>query len=742
MDSNKESSPLAGIELLSIRDLVNIIRHRWILGASVGLAAAALLAIYCLNQPTKYQATASIIVELNTEQVVNVQEVVESGLQNSGLLASAMNTHIERLKSRMMAEAVVQSLNDDQLKRLLRPRLENGDHTALPRETREMIAVGFLTGQMLKVYWQNDSQVLRITVQHENARVAQSMADRYAKLYIREQLVSRGQSNNQAVSFLDQQTEDLQARLEAEEQALHTYRMDNNLVSVEQNQSIINERMRELNSVITKARVALLNVESRIEQVDRAGQDLDQLMSLPFVGGDSEIEKVFSRRQEIVSEREVLSQTFLERHPKMIANAAAQESAEAALWGAIRQTTRSLRIEQSTLLDELSRLENKLVESEEAARQLETVAVNYRVLSKKVDARRDILNLVTTRLNEASVAQQMELTSMRILDYAALPVQPFWPAPKKIALAALLIFAVLFISLPLGVEFLDNRLRSFHDIEGFVGKNILADLPELRNRDERELARLSLESERPEAERFRSLFARIQLKLGTIPPASVFLVTSSVPQEGKSMVVANLAQIFAAHKLRTIVVDLDLRRPTLHRLHSLDNDQGILEWIRSDQPLADDIREDPILGIKAVSGNSPLSLLRAGGNTRESGQVITNPRLDEVFSRLRQSFDVILIDTPPIGLFQDATLAATYADHTLFVARQNATTRQKCRHAIQTMDQSPAKVLGVVFNGVRNARAAASYGASGSYAGGYAANYDYGRGKRYEDYIADYDARA
>ena len=97
----------SGMQLLSPRDLINIVRQRWILSSSVGFVLAALFAIYLLNQTPEYKAEASIVVELNAENVVNVQEVVESGLQNSSLLASAMNTHIERLKSRMMAQVVI-----------------------------------------------------------------------------------------------------------------------------------------------------------------------------------------------------------------------------------------------------------------------------------------------------------------------------------------------------------------------------------------------------------------------------------------------------------------------------------------------------------------------------------------------------------------------------------------------------------------------------------------------------------
>ena len=114
--------------------------------------------------------------------------------------------------------------------------------------------------------------------------------------------------------------------------------------------------------------------------------------------------------------------------------------------------------------------------------------------------------------------------------------------------------------------------------------------------------------------------------------------------------------------------------------------------------------------------------------------------MDLMISRLRQEFDIILLDTPPVGVFQDAIIAADYADHTIFVARQNVTTRQKTRHSIGLMDRSEAPVLGVAFNGLKNVKAAAGlggyYGNSESYGAQY--SYSYGRSSdRFKDYYSD-----
>lgn len=725
-------------QLVSLRDLLNIVWQRWILASSMGFASAGLFAIFLLNQTAQYTAEASIVVELNADNVVNVQEVVESGVQNSSLLSSAMNTHIERLKSRMMAQNVLDTLSDQQHKRLVASFIGQSDEI---KEGEPLPDVSiFLAGKMLNVSLKPDSQVLRIAYTHTDRYLAKLIADRYASRYIRMQLELRGESTDQAVEFLDEQAYELRARLEAEEEALQEYRDKNDLVTVEQNQLVVTERLRDLNSVITNARVRMLSAESRIKQIDAAEGQLDQLMNIPFIGGRSNIERIYRDLQALKTEADVLSGTYLERHPKAVENLTKQRAVEKVLWLAIRQASNEVDIERQTTVDELDSLQSKLDEAEYEARRLESLSIQYRVLARKVDAQREIFDRITSRFNETSISQQMNLATMHILDYATLPNNPVWPDTKKVALASIFIFLALFIGIPFGVEFFDNRLRTFADIEGFAGKLILGDVPEIQAMTELEIAQVANNLNKDIAECFRNIFGFIRLNAGDLLSPHTFLFTSSVPTEGKSVVVSNMGYVFSAHGFKTILVDFDLRRPSVHKYNDMNNLKGLVEWFRSGDPLADNIMLDPLLGIQKVPAAGDYYTLTTGGSTRHASEIIGHDRMDLLISRLRQEFDIILFDTPPVGVFQDAIIAADYADHSIFVARQDVTTRQKTRHSISLMDRSEAPVLGVVFNGVKDVKVAAglggSYGNSESYGAQY--SYSYGRSSdRYKKYYSD-----
>ena len=692
-------------EFISLADLFIIIRQRWILALTAATVFAALFGIVLLNQTPQYEAEASLVVELSADKVVNVQEVVEEGLINTSLLETAMNTHRERLLSRSMAGKVMAELTEAQCNQLLGRELTD---TLTSDEHRERVLKMLV--ETVNVTWQTDSQILRVRVKHPEKSVAKVIANQYVKQYIDSQSLMRLESTEQAVKFLDAQTVELKQRLEQEEAALQSYRKENDLVTVEQNQQIITERLSDLSQAITKARIELLGVESYREQIRMAGQDLNKLINLPFIGGEENIADAYNELQSLKKEQLILAQTYLERHPRMLENFTGQEGALEALWRVIRHGSEEYTVEQNRLAGELASLEEELNAAKEESRRLESLAIGYRVLSRKVDAQRDIFDRVTSRFNETSISQQINSTTIRILDLAALPKEAVWPDKTKITLASVLLFGMIFLAVPFGIEIFDNRVRAFTDIENYSGKPILGHVLNYKTLSSLELSKLSRSDNILEREAWSAIYGALRLSLGNLKMPVSFVLTSSVSSEGKSIVAANLAATFVQHGRKTLLIDCDMRRPSQHMYHEIKNDCGLLRWINGDEELGDDLMQEATLGIKKLGVSAGYHLLTSGGTTKYPASIFESIRMDHLISRLKQEFDVLIFDTPPVGVFRDATLLADFADHCIFVARQHATSRQKTRHAISLMDRSNARVIGVIFNGVKNVNLATAYG--------------------------------
>lgn len=724
-------------------DIVIILRQRWIPALGLGLLLSVAFVMFFMSKSPLYQAEASMIVEFNTDQIVNVQEVVDTGVNNSNLFASVMNTHIERLKSRSMALLVIESLSTQEQAALgiIAATPEQSDQAATDAANRTDLVISSIIDSMLNIDWQSDSQVIRVSVKHGNPGLARTLANHYVQTYIRLQLDNRSQSTGHAVTFLDEQTIELKQQLEAEEQKLQDYRTANNLVTIEQNQQIITERLSQLSTAITTTRVRLLGIDSRAQQINEAEESIELLMNIPFVGGRESIQKIYTKLTDLKQQQSVLSERYLERHPRMMELVASIESTEASLQQAIEQAKQEILIEQKTAIAELTSLQQELAATEDEALDLEKLSIDYRVLSRKVEAQRKTFDMVTSRFNETNIAQQMSLTSIRMMDLAAIPRFPVSPNVKKIGLAGGLLFCMVFVGLPLAMEFLDNRLKTFADIERYIGKPVIGDIKLHKGKTDNDMANLALNEDYQFSEPFDTIYGALRLQMGQFNTPLSFVITSSIPSEGKTVVATNLAETLAKHQFKTIIVDCDLRRPSVHRYLDLKNNNGLLHWLRGNTPLADDPLIDEALGIRQLKAGSNVYALPAGGSTKQAGPVFEEPKFDQLVSKLKQHFDIIIFDTPPVGLFHDATLVANYADHTIFVARQNATSRQKVRHSITQMDRSESPVLGVVFNGVKNHNLATGYGYNSTdYGNGYSYSdrYSYGNSKAAKKYHAAY----
>ena len=702
--------------LISLMDVINILRQHWLIGGLCSVMVALSVGSLLMQQAPKYRAQSSLVIELDTENIMDVQEVVSSGVRNHNMLVSYMNTHIERLKSRSMAETVITALEPEMGDRFLEGYVGPLEEFDASEELPD--AAGLLVKNAIEVTWGTESQAIQIIITHTDPTVAQAVANQYVSQYIQYKANQRSKSTSEAVSFLGKEVEELRANLATREMALQEYRKEKNLVTAKRGESIISQNLTQWSEAVTNARVRLSGVESRLEQIRLAGNQLTALMNIPFVGGRDDVKEIYAQLQELRRESQVMSGIYLGRHPKMAGNQASQAAVKEALNQAIEQARQEVSVEHNTIAGELKDLETRLNETKQEALQVELDLIDYRVLERKVERLRLTYEALSARYSETTIAERMNLNTIRALDSAVLPSSPAWPEPKKIALISLCLAGMCFVAVPLGLEFLDFRVKTFADIETYVGKQLIGHLLDFPNKDKEALVKAVLENDEDLQEPFRAIYSGLRLKLKFGRKAVSLVLTSSMPSEGKSFVASNIAATFSMHKYKVLLVDCDLRRPTLDRNFAKNNEVGLIKWILNSESILDakSIVQSPELGISAISKN--LDLLCAGGSTNCPTEVLGDPRFNDLVSALKETYDVIIFDTPPVGLFPDATLVADHAMATLFVTRQNQVSRQKLRYSVSVMDRTEAPVVGVVFNGLKDVRSVVGFGRyDGSYYG-------------------------
>lgn len=711
------------LDLHKLLNYLRIIRERWLWGLSSGLLVAAVFAFMSLRQTPVYQASATLLIEAQAEQVIDVEQVVDTSLSGRG--DAELDNHLRQMQSRTFLSSVVRSFDQRMQQQIVRAYLPESPDEPAP-------GIGVVLSE--NTSFSRDGQVFTVTTRHRDPEMAQLIANRFVAQYINNILTRTGVGNQAALTFLEEQAEALRAKIATAEKALTDYRRRLNLVSLEESQNIIVQRLTAINNQLTNTRMQQMSLSASLEQVaDLQAQEGD-LTEISVIAQYGAIPDILARKKAIEAEHAELDLRYLERHPRMIEVTNRLEQVGQQLNKEVERAVRDLENRKATVDRHMAHLETELAKAEENALRLDQQSIEYNVLRRQLESDRQTFEQIIDRLNETSLSARLNTTNLRILDEAVRPSFPVEPNPTRTAAVAILLFGLLFAGVPMAIEALDSRVKSGYDAEVFVGKPLLSDIPNIKGLRTGEVsANVVVEdSDEVVAESFRSAYSSLQMSSAVEYPKSI-LITSTRPSEGKSFISLNMAATMAKHGLRVLVMDCDFRRPTLHKLLELRNDHGTLRWFDAVAARQVDYRDldlskDSLLQVHEVAEG--LHFLRSGGSTKRTTELIDSDAFDHLLKEVQRKYDVVLLDTPPISVFTDSLFLSERVDEVIYVCRYNLVSRHKVAHFVKRLDGATQKVAGIVING-RTSSKGMRYGYDYNYSY-YSSDYKY-----YKSYADD-----
>jgi succinoglycan biosynthesis transport protein ExoP len=329
-------------------------------------------------------------------------------------------------------------------------------------------------------------------------------------------------------------------------------------------------------------------------------------------------------------------------------------------------------------------------------------------------ARRDsLVTLQATfrqQLDEIQVRTALTSGGARLVAPATAPGAPIQPTPVRNAVLALLVAAIVGVSVAVLLEYLDDSIKSTDDVARAVGAvPVLGVIPSVSAWRRVGSSPLDIvgDGEPAVGEAYRALRTAVQL-LGVQRPLLSIQITSAAAGEGKTTTLCNLAAVMAASGRRVVIIDCDLRRPRVHQMTGVSPRVGLTNVLAGETEVA--------AAVQAVPGLPQLSVLAAGPPAPNPSELLGSRRMSEVVFSLQSSFDVVLVDTPPALSVTDAVLISTWVEATVLVVGAGTTTVKQLRSAIRLLRQAEAAIVGVVLN---KAEVEASYG--------YGYGYGYGR---------------
>jgi succinoglycan biosynthesis transport protein ExoP len=660
-------------ERRTIRDYYIILRERlWI-----ALPLALLISVaYCYKKMQVrplYFAVATMQFE-KPENVVSIRGVIEQSIQGE----VDLNTNLELLRSGILKTRVKESFTPDELKILQR---RGGD----------------LLGTVVP-YSSRNSLLIQIQVTHDDPEGAALVANRYVDQFYEYLRQNAGGINADAIKSLQAQLASLQKEYEDKEQEAQAYMKRHNLISLASSTDLVTEALKKTDGLRASARLDALNLDEKIRQIESYQKEGKNLLEIVEISTNPQVAAQRAQRTQLEQELNNLAERYLELHPKMIEKTAQLASAEAEFNKAVLSTIADLRARAREAHQRLDTYQAEFDKAEAKSIELRDRGIEYGTIRQQADAARANYLSILTRLNELRTKLTVEKVPIRPLDRAYPPGKPANLNKSDIIKTGSGIFVLVFLGVAIGLSFIDDRIKSAWDVESFIGANLLGIIPDLSSMKDDEKYTLLLDNKQsPGVEAFLSVYSSIKIHSKLDFPKSI-LVTSTIPGEGKTLISCNVAGSFARHGKKTLLIDCDLRRPMLHRHFKQQNTAGLLPWFENGAIMEGDLATNPWLGISKVAEN--LSLLSSGGRSKTPTELLEHPLFGQLLERLKREYDLIIVDSPPLGAVTDSLLIAERIDEVVYVCRFNRAYRKHIRLYMRTLRNGKNEVLGIVLNGL------------------------------------------
>ncbi|MDA7822089.1 polysaccharide biosynthesis tyrosine autokinase [Opitutales bacterium] len=734
---NDQSSPKqnASNRAKGIGDFLLILRDRWLLAITLAVPVA-LSFVYVKSQGIELYRSNSSFRLIPPPAILNLQKV-DRDQHIQGLVAK----HLDGLNSSDLRANVIQRIKDNsELKsHLLSPYLKDG----MP------VDVGSAVSYSIGVSPPTEGRPrFTITSTARSGRGAQIIADLVQSEYEKLHNSRKSQQVENVRSVLEVLLEKSLAEEERISKEQSSYKKKHDLPFLEDEKSNTSARKAQYQSEITGSKLEQIKINSLLRQIlqiqvrisaenvstssNTIADDIATIKEFFEIDAIENFGSVPSLRQKLSDlefQRKDYQETgsgYLENHPKMMENARQVQKVKESLNMEVKSAIEDLRDKHLQLSAQGSEFEQAMSKVQKESRQLSEIEQTL----KNFDRQRAVVTRTTDqihkRLNDVRIEQALPSEQEEPLNkesFAYLPGAPFTPDKQKIQRDGLMLGFAIFLIIPFALEFVDNRVKSPWDVEVFIGRELIGGIPKISRIEERERPLIvGNDLDDGLTESFRSMFSKIQMNSTAELPKTI-LVTSAIPSEGKSLISANLAYSCANHGKKTILIDFDLRRPGLHKFCNIGNEEGLLTLINHQ---GDESLEDLAQKI-TVQIHPNLLVLPSGGRTRAATELLESKEFDNVHNALRRMCDVIIIDSPPIGLFPDSLAIARKAEEVLFVSRYGKVSRKVVKNLVENIEETGAKILGLVLNDLPQKKTPGYY-----YSGYY--GYGYFRYKYYNKY--------
>ncbi len=746
-------NPGTADEGFNVREVWRKIRKRKWLVLSIVLIATTVVTIESFRTKSIYQATAKIaITKENT--VIKAGDLIletdDSDRINTEILYMQTYPLLEDVAVRLKLDQNPRFLDVGQRKTVFEsiktifskfsrpveaevklPSLENlivepsPDGTRTLEESNRLAPyVGTLQSN-LSVQQIPSTRAIEISVSHTDPEIAFSVANGVARVFIENSFKNKTEKFANSADWLDRNTRGLMAQVQQAEQALANYSSTHNIFSTDEKENLTADKLASMFSQAMKTETDRILKQSVYEEVKKG-----RVAQLPEAFSDTRTAQYQTELSRLQLKAAELNARFGPENPKVVEVQQQVTQLETLINSGTKSLEEKLKADYERAAREETLIKESLERAKAEAIQQNQSAIQFNILKQNVETAKALYNDFLQKTKQADLQRAEQYNDLRLIEPARVPGQPTGPRRMRSVLLGFILSLVAGVGLALLIEYLDNTVKSIEDVARATQLPTLALIPSMNAQSMRvlqakkkaeakelkdrgmtrtatgrlvEIAGLAPRNMQPKGnelatldglssvvEAYRMLRTSVLLSTAGNPPR-VILVTSSQPGEGKTTTAVNTAISLAQLGASVLLIDADLRRPTVHKTFKLPHTRGLSSYLSGSGKV-----EDLIIKLSVPN----LSVLTAGPVPPNPAELISSDRMKELLKSLSEKYDHILIDSPPLVSVTDPVILSTMVDGSILVVQAGRSTRDLIRRARQELNGVGAKIFGVVLNNV------------------------------------------
>ena len=724
MDNIENSASGVGDDLIDLREIITVFRRRFWSFLAAGFLTFVAVVVFTLQATPLYTATSSVVLNVREQRVVDIEAVL-SGMPPD---SAAVDTEVEVLRSRALAETVVRqleltavpefnsNLRDASFVQGLTGAVsglvsglvpaQDPARSSFDAEAQTLEEVVNALMEAVSIRRAGLTYVIEISATSQTPRLARDISNAYADQYLVSQLDAKFAATERANEWLNERVGTLRDEVRNREQVVANYRNQEGLIDAE-GATVAEQQVADLNNQLASQRAELSEARARLDAVESQLERGVQADTIAEVLRSEVVRELRSQQAQVARRQAELSSRYGPRHPEILTVERELADIESQIASEIRRIVASLQNEVNVSIQRVRSIEQSLREARSELATNNSAIVRLRELEREAEASRALFESFLNRFRQTNETGGLAEADARIIANAAVPQAPSSPNVLLNLALGIVLAGVAGVGVVFALEMLDNGLHTDTDIERNFGLPHIASVPRLKPGL---LSRFSGDAIEPGdyvvqkplssfAESFRTIRSAIRVS-GIDGASKIVAISSALPGEGKTTTTLSLGRISSMSGTKTLVVDCDLRRRLLTKAIVDSPAAGLLEVLNGEVSLDQVLIQDK---------DTDLMILPVRDTTFTPRDVFGSKAFADLLEQLRGQFDQVILDTAPVLAVADTRQIAGLADGVIVAARWKKSAVGVVRKAILELRASRANIIGVVLNSV-DLEAQARYG--------------------------------